>query len=560
MIGRLQVIFLVLALSASKALPQPAPSFGETVPFVSGLEGYNTYRIPAVVRTTHGTLLAFCEGRKTSSADSGDIDIVLKRSTNNGASWLPMTLVQEEGGTASITIGNPVPVVDEITGAIHLLCCRNNDRVFHTVSTDDGVTWSARDEITAQVKLNTWGWYATGPGHGVQLKRGTQAGRLVVPSDHMTTNSVFGVQIIYSDDHGATWRLGAIQDTTNNISPNENLVVELASPASNGGARLYFNLREHGSAAGTRAQGWSTNGGSNYAGVLTNNTGFVCPTVQGSLLRLRATDEVAGTNRILFSCPNNASSRVNLSVWSSSNEAVSWGGPKAVYSGPSAYSDLVRDSNGDVGLLCEKGNASAYETITFYHFNEAWLDAPVPPPPPAEVPVPGFWNFEEKLPGQSCDTNSGAILDVSPANYANDLTAQTNLAYLAGSTNYGSGAALHFSGTGGLQLSDAASSNHFDFGSNASFTLEVVFRVATNYSSVGCLVSKDYGSKLPSWWLRVESGRARFLVADTQSEPNISSIKLVNDGNWHHVAAVRDATNPASKFLRLYLAGIRFPN
>ena len=71
-------------------------------------------------------------------------------------------------------------MVDETTGAIHLLFCRNNDRVFHTVSTDDGLTWSTRIEITAQVKLADWGWYATGPGHGIQLKRGSQAGRLVV--------------------------------------------------------------------------------------------------------------------------------------------------------------------------------------------------------------------------------------------------------------------------------------------------------------------------------------------------------------------------------------------
>ena len=555
------ILLVGLALLSDRARAQAAPWISESTPFTSGQNGYATYRIPAIVRSPQGTLLAFCEGRKTSSADAGDIDIVLRRSTNNGASWLPMTSVQEEGGTASITVGNPAPVVDELTGQIHLLFCRNNDRVFHTVSWDDGLTWSARHEITAAVKLESWGWFATGPGHGIQLQRGAQAGRLVVPCDHRigvdgVDAGTFGSQVVYSDDHGLTWKLGGWQDTVNNVAPNENLAVELVAPSSDGGSRLYFNFREHGSATGNRAQGWSANGGTTYAGPLTNPTSFVCPTVQASLLRLRATDEGAPGNRILFSCPNHASSRVNLSVWSSTNEAVSWSAPKPIYAGPSAYSDLVRDRQGQVGLLCEKGAASPYETISFFRFNEAWLDTPAPPAPPEEAPVPAFWTLEEKVPGQACVTNAGAIRDVHPAGYANHLTAQVSFVYVAGPSQFGSGAALHFDGTGGLQVSDTASSNHFDFGSNTSFTVEVVFRVPTNYASVGSLVAKDYGSTLPSWWLRVESGRIRFLVSDNSVESYLSTTVLVNDGQWHHVAAVRDANQPAAKMLRLWLDGI----
>ncbi len=538
-------------LLAGNGAAEQTPLFSETSVFVSGQEGYNTYRIPSIVRTTNGALLAFCEGRKTSSGDAGDIDIVLRRSTNNGASWLPRTLVQEEGGTAAITIGNPTAVVDETTGAIHLLFCRNNDRVFHTVSTDDGLTWSTRIEITAQVKLADWGWYATGPGHGIQLKRGSQAGRLVVPCDYRTTNGVYGNQIVYSDDHGASWQLGAIMAGANNTNPNENEVVELVAPSPLEGSRLYCNSRDqNGTASGTRAEAWSADGGSSYAAPFTNNTGFVCPMVQGSLLRLRATDEGAAANRILFSCPNNSSARVNLSVWSSTDEAASWEGPKSVYSGPSAYSDLVRDAAGGIGLLCEKGVSGAYETIAYYSFNEAWLDAP---PPPAEQPAPAFWTFEEQAAGLSCSTNVGAILDVAPAGYSNNITAQAAFLYTAGPTNFGSGTALQFDGTGGLQMSDLATSNHFDFSATNSFTIEAVFRVPLGSTQVGALVAKDYGTKLPSWWLRVDSGKVRFLVADTRIEPNISTTNLVNDGNWHHVAAVRDATNPTNKVLRLYL-------
>ena len=222
-------LVLAMLLLAIRLPAQVAPSFSETVPFVSGVGGYHTYRIPAIVRSTNGTLLAFCEGRKNSGSDAGDIDLVLRRSTNNGATWLPMTLVQEEGGSATITIGNPAPVVDETTGCIHLLFCRNNDRVFRTVSTNDGVTWSARTEITSSVKLGSWGWYATGPGHGVQLKRGAQAGRLLVACDHVSTNYGNGAHAIYSDDHGVTWQLGAINGSSGGVNPNETTCVELVT-------------------------------------------------------------------------------------------------------------------------------------------------------------------------------------------------------------------------------------------------------------------------------------------------------------------------------------------
>lgn len=543
------------------ALPaQTPPTFSETVPFVSGQGGYHTYRIPALVRTTNGTLLAFCEGRKNSGSDAGDIDIVLRRSTNNGATWLPLTLVQEEGGNAAITIGNPAPVVDETTGVIHLLFCRNNSRVFHTKSADDGRTWSARTEITASVKLSNWGWYATGPGHGIQLQRGAQAGRLVVAADFNTTNGVNGAQAIYSDDHGATWQLGAVAGAGGGVNPNETLCVELVAPAgNNGGSRLYFNTRDqNGAAAGTRGEAWSNDGGSTFVAPFTNRVAFLCPVVQGSVLRWRAVDEGSPANRLLFSCPNHASSRVAMSVWSSATEALSWGEPKLIYAGPSAYSDLARLDNGEVGLLYERGETSPYETITFARFNEAWLDQAVPA---AENPQPAFWNFEEKSPGQTASTNTGALRDIHPFDGGNHLTAAKPFSYVTGGTNFGGGAALAFDGTGGLQISDAATENHFDFAATNSFTLEAVFRLPSGSTQVGALVAKDFGPVLPSWWWRVENGRLRFLVCDGAVERiATAATPLVNDGQWHHAAAVRDTRVPETKLLRIYLDGVLLTN
>ena len=552
---RLTPRILALGCALAAALPadtRAAPSFTEAAIFTSGQGGYNTYRIPAIVRTNAGTLLAFCEGRKTSSADSGDIDIVLRRSTDNGQTWGALTLVQEEGDTASITIGNPAPVVDESTGHIHLLFCRNNSRVFHTMSTDNGLTWSVRDEITAAVKPGTWSWYATGPVHGIQLKRGAQAGRLVVPCDHtLTTGGTFGVQSVYSDDHGATWQLGAVAGVTATVSPNENTCVEMVTPAAGGGSRLHFNTRDH-TGSITRATTGSNDGGTSYAPAdFTDAPQFTCPTVQGALLRFRATDQGDPANRILFSCPN-GSSRNRISVWSSNDEALTWSAPKAVHEGPSAYSDMAVTGDGKVALLYEKGTSSPYETITLARFNEEWLDAP---PPPAENPGAAFWNFEETAPGQTCSTASGAIRDVHPAENGLHQTATLAFPAVAGAPAFGNGRALAFTANGGTRILDSESGNRFDFAANQSFTLEIVCRIPAGSTQVGALVAKDLAALSPSWWLRVESGKARFLVADTSAEPNVFSTTTINDGQWHHIAAVRDATNPTSKQLRLYIDG-----
>lgn len=359
-----------------------AAEFSESAIFTGGQDGYRSYRIPALLRSSKGTLLALCEGRKTSGTDHGDIDIVLRRSSDGGVTWSPLAVVQEEGGEARITIGNPVPVLDESNGHIHLLFCRNNAQVFHTVSTDEGLTWSERKEITATTKHDDWGWVATGPVHGIQLKRGAQAGRLVIPCDHRVGGpgkdaGPMGVHAIYSDDHGSTWKLGAIATTTATTAPNENSCVELVAPAAGGGSQIYFNARDH-VAPHARATAISEDGGGSYAGgEFTDAPTFTCPVVQGALLRLRATDQGDAANRILFSCPN-ADTRSNISLWTSSDETATWSAPKLIYEGPSAYSDMAVIAPGKVAMIYERGAAKAYESIVLARFNEEWLEAPAP--------------------------------------------------------------------------------------------------------------------------------------------------------------------------------------
>ena len=195
---------------------------------VLGVLGSLLYRIPALVVTRTQTLLAFCEGRKNSRSDSGDIDLLLKRSTDGGKTWGETQVVWDDGPN---TCGNPCPVLDETTGTIWLLLTHNpgdaseaqisegNRGATRTVwlarSEDDGKMWTPPADITASVKSPAWGWYATGPGVGIQIQHGPHRGRLVIPCDHSSQSPdrgpavEGGSHIIYSDDHGQTWESAA---------------------------------------------------------------------------------------------------------------------------------------------------------------------------------------------------------------------------------------------------------------------------------------------------------------------------------------------------------------
>jgi sialidase-1 len=542
------------------------PSFDEQALFVSGQNGYHTYRIPAIVRTNAGTLLAFCEGRKNSSSDTGDIDLLLRRSTDNGSTWSPQQLVWSDGVN---TCGNPAPVV-AADGTIWLLSTRNlgsdsesmivngtstdTRRVFKLSSTDDGLTWSPATEITATTKQAGWTWYATGPGAGIRLTRGAQAGRLIVACDHIRAdNKAFGSHVIYSDDAGATWQLGAIATSTATVRPNENLAVELVAPAPGGGSRVYFNARDH-QGPHARASTFSNDGGLTYTPAeFSDATAFVTPTVQGGLARFRATDAGDSNNRILFSCPN-AGSRIRMSIWSSTDEGLTWSEPRLVHEAASAYSDMSLLNDGRMGLLYEMGDGTwPHDTITFARFNEAWLDVPAPP---AENPGAALWNFEETAVGQNIPTSADAIKDVHPAGHQLHMTATATFPVIAGAQAFGNGRAISITGNGGVRILDSATSNRFDYAANDSFTIEVVCRIPNGSTQIGSLVAKDFATLSPSWWLRVENGKARFLVASTNAEPNLSSTANINTGQWVHIAAVRDATNPAAKQLRLFVNGV----
>jgi sialidase-1 len=338
--------------------------------FVSGQDGYHTYRIPALAVTTNGTVLAFAEGRKKTAGDAGKIDLLVRRSVDNGATWSAQQVVWADGGN---TCGNPSPVVDRDTGTVWLLMTWNRGddhekeinagqskdtrRVFVTSSTDDGASWVQPREITAVVKLTNWTWYATGPGSGIQLQNGPHGGRLVVACDHTEAVTKRGYShVIYSDDHGQTWQLGG----SSMEGVNECAVVELT------GGKLMLNMRNCDKSQKNRQVTVSDDGGLTWSDQCSDST-LIEPICQGAIHRYRWTDG-GKPGVILFSNPANQSSRVNLTVRASFDDAQHWPAARVLHAGPSAYSDLAVLANGQIACLFEAGATNANESIVLSQF------------------------------------------------------------------------------------------------------------------------------------------------------------------------------------------------
>ena len=332
----------------------------KTVVYESGKQGYHTYRIPALLVTSKGTLLAFCEGRKTSRSDHGDIDLMLRRSSDGGRTWDQQRIVYEEGDTKKITIGNPCAVVDKETGTVWLAFCRDNDRVFITSSADEGENWAKPTEITQQAKKPEWGWYATGPGHGIQLLRGENRNRLVIPCDCGDSKGWGNWDqkgrslVIYSDDHGRSWTRGGITEK----GMNECEVVELADGSLLLSMRNYRGLEE-------RAFALSKDGGHTWSSPQLHDQVY-CPTCQGSIHRY------SWQPNIILHCGPGGPGRENLTIRLSCDEGKTWPVAKVLEKGSSAYSDLTVLPDGDIGCLFED---DGYKRIVFARFPLRWLTA-----------------------------------------------------------------------------------------------------------------------------------------------------------------------------------------
>lgn len=531
-----------------------------TVLFSSPHVPSGCYRIPAIVRAVDGSLLAFAEHRFHTCADKSNIETVVRRLPAGATEWLPVqTVVRGEPGdpVAPATRGNPGPVVyrqlpgapasDAPAGRIVMLGTHNPvnpatpgsnhrtaPRTPYVVHSDDhGLTWTAPRMLT-ELDDPSWGHYATGPVHAIQLTRGAHAGRLIAGVNY-DVGGQFGAMLVYSDDAGATWHRGAQAQYARDhqLVPQELSLVELA----NGDVMVWTrqnwtggapeeeadpNIRPH------RAVAISKDSGASYHSGFTLLRGFEAPHIQSSSLRLVATDEGDAYNRILTMAPSeNTEPRIRPTIRSTFDEGLSWQSVDtpldstdegvqvygtndrnatveecACYGG---YADMVELPGGEVGLLYERGATDYRSEIAFIRLDETDLHTPSTTP---------------DVPGRSALVFDGVTTTAGRYGRAFSFDGERGRVQLPFRTQPVLGA--------------------------GDFTVSTWIKYSDTSKDQALFWAYGVNGK-PEVWLRAEPGsnRIRGSVVTTTGSAGVTSAGAYADGAWHHVVLRRQADTVA---------------
>jgi sialidase-1 len=378
------ILLAALPLAPMAALHATDALLEKSEVFPPGLNGIARHRIPGIVVTTRGTVLAYCEARRNNSSDWGEIEVHLRRSTDGGKSWRPPQHIAHTGGRIEgnphkpaggehqQTVNNPVAIVERGTGAIELLYCVNYARCFSMRSIDDGETWTKPLEITDCFepfrKKYDWKVIATGPGHGIQLK----SGRLVVPIwlayGKPGAHAPSAAATIYSDDSGTSWQAGelCLQNEGDFGNPNETMLTEL----SDGRVMLVTRSVSRASrkiitTSVNGATGWSK---PEFHDQLWEPTCMASIVAHPSGVLLFSNPHTLGLDKSGNPVPAGRGKRENLSIKLSRDDGKTWPVSKTLEPGKSAYSDLAVLPDGSVLCLFERG-----DSIDCARFNLEWL-------------------------------------------------------------------------------------------------------------------------------------------------------------------------------------------
>ena len=359
--------------------------------------GSRFYRIPALVETADNTLVAIADMRGGALGDIPNIiSVVAKTSKDGGRSWSDIITVAKGDSIAGTTYGDAVAVYDEVADKIIAVFVGNENygkncvglwasksewplRIYQSESCDNGATWTAPRDISEYVYGAIYGGRAdwiglfAGSGSALQLKTGEHAGRLmfvVAARNDSSWGGTMSNYAVYSDDHGASWRVSA-----NAASPNgdEAKVVELG----NGELLMSIKNRRDDSydGCGYRLMSKSSDGGVTWSKAIMNNN-LKDPACNGDVISYKGVD---GRHFLLHSLPGSSDIRENVTVYLSEDGGETWPVGRRVYTGYSAYSTLEVLNDGSVAILVEEGKwDSALPgddgfNITYYNFTIDWL-------------------------------------------------------------------------------------------------------------------------------------------------------------------------------------------
>lgn len=363
-----------------------------TVLHAEGQDGIHIYRIPALVTTNVGTLIAGFDVRYNGPPGAApdlpaDIDIGIRRSTDGGLTWTPMQLIMDYdknvAGSSGNGIADPTLLVDQLTGRIWCaalwsfgnrgwrdsgpgLTPAQTGQFLLNYSDDDGVTWSEPVSITPQIKDPAWRIYFQGPGKGICLRDGT----LVFPAQFKNGSNVAFSNMIYSKDRGVTW---------NNIGPaipsgspqtNEAQIVELDD------GNLLMSMKNFHS---SKQRLWCIYSWDHTTQTIDQGSWGTPwfsqndPTVQGSVERYRSVRDGYPYSALLFANPDSATSRSNMSVRISLDEGRTWPYKRSIDARPAAYSCMTVLTDGEIGMLYETGDTSSISDLTFVRFPIEWI-------------------------------------------------------------------------------------------------------------------------------------------------------------------------------------------
>ena len=375
------ILRVLMALTGSAVVSVRADeAVFRTVVRRAGDDGVHTYRIPGLAATPKGTLIAVFDARNRNGADlPGDIDVGMMRSTDNGATWQPMQRIMDYDAAVPDSrgngVGDPAVLVDEASGTLIVAALWSKGaRAWHgsgpgltpeetgqfviSRSTDDGLTWSAPESITPQVKDPAWRLCFQGPGNGIRLRDGT----LVFPAQFKDARNVPHSCFVASRDGGKTWR----------ISP---AAVPAAPPTSEAavaelsGKGLLLSMRNEGRSGQRLWARWEWSGDDAMTGNWSEPwSALPDPTCMASLVR-------HSTGALLFANAAHPKQRVALTVRRSDDDGKTWSEGCVLEPGGAMYSSLAVLKNGDVGILYESVSDKG---LVFARFGLGRLGAPPP--------------------------------------------------------------------------------------------------------------------------------------------------------------------------------------